>query len=131
MGLSVSSGPPAVALIVDEVHAEREEYAAYLTQHGIRTVQATDGLHGIAHAASQLPDVIAVDLGVPDRDIIDMCVRLKREESTRHIPIVGLSSVCKVDEFGRAMRAGCVSVLLKPCSPEELLEEIRRVISLR
>ena len=54
----------------------------------------------------------AVDLGVPDRDIIDMCMRLKREDSTKHIPIVGLSSVCKVDEFGRAMRAGCASVLL-------------------
>jgi len=131
MGLSFSSEPPTLALIVDPVQAEREEYAAYFMQHGIRTVQATDGLHGIAKAASQLPDVIAVDLGVPDRDIIDMCLRLKREDSTKHIPIVGLSSVCKVDEFGRAMRAGCVSVLLKPCTPEELLQEIRRVLSLR
>jgi len=122
------SSPPTLALIVDNVQVEREAYVAYLAEHGIRTVQATDGLHGIAQAASRLPDVIAVDLGVPDRDIIDMCMRLKREDSTKHIPIVGLSSVCKVDEFGRAMRAGCTSVLLKPCSPEELLAEIRRVL---
>jgi CheY-like chemotaxis protein len=119
-----------LALLVDETPSQRERLAEYLTQHGISTMQAEDGLHGIAKAASVLPDVIAVDLGSPRRDFIDMCARLKKEPSTRHIPIVALTTKGTATELKAAKEAGCTSVLLKPCTPNELLTEIRRVLLL-
>jgi len=130
MGLTAgSSGPRALALIVDYAQDEREAYAEYLAQHGISTVEAEDGLHGIAKAASMLPDVIAVDLRTPQRDVVDMCFRLKREDSTKHIPIIAVAEIYTASEIELAMRAGCTSVLVKPCLPEVLLNEIRRVLA--
>jgi CheY-like chemotaxis protein len=109
---------------------EREEYAKSLAQHGINTIEAEDGLHGMAKAASLLPDIIAADLRAPGRDVLDMCFRLKRQDSTRHIPIIGVTESGTIREIDQALRAGCVSVLVKPCLPNVLLAEIRRVLAL-
>ena len=130
MGLSPSSGHRTLALIVDYAQDDRDGYAAHLAQHGIATVEADDGLHGIAKAVSLLPDVIAVDLATPRRDGVDMCYRLKRQDSTKHIPIIAVTEIYTASEIEQALRAGCASVLAKPCSPSDLLAEIRRVLSL-
>ena len=120
----------ALALIVDADEEEREEYAMSLAQHGINTIEAEDGLHGIAKAASLLPDIIAADLRAPGQDVLDMCFRLTRQDSTRHIPIIGVTESGTIREIDQALRAGCVSVLVKPCLPNVLLAEIRRVLAL-
>jgi two-component system cell cycle response regulator DivK len=130
MGLSQSSDHRTLALIVDDDQEEREEYADNFARNGISTVEAEDGLHGIAKAASLLPDIIAVDLGRPGGDIFDMCFRLKRQHSTKHIPIIAVTEMGTVREIDQALRAGCVSVLVKPCRPNVLLAEIRRVLVL-
>ena len=75
-----------------------------------------------------LPDVIAVDLRRPHRDVVDMCFRLKRQDSTKHIPIIAVTETYTPTEIELAMRAGCASVLMKPCLPGALLDEIRRVL---
>ena len=131
MGLSHSSGHWALALIVDDDEEEREEYAKSLVRHGINTVEAEDGLHGIAKAAALLPDIIAADLRMPGRDVLDMCFRLKRQDATKRIPIIGVTESGTIREIDQAMRAGCVSVLVKPCLPNVLLDEIRRVLAFR
>ena len=130
MGLSTSPRQRTLALIVDPAQDEREEYAEYLAQHGVSTAQAEDGLHGIAKAASLLPDVIAVDLRLSPEDVADMCRRLRQQDSTRHIPIVAVTENGTTSEVERALRAGCTSVLVKPCLPNALLNEIRRVLAL-
>ena len=124
------AGNRTLALIVDYTWSDRDAYVTYFAQHGINTVDAEDGLHGIAKAASLLPDVIAVDLRTPGPDAVDMCFRLKRQESTKHIPIIAVTENGTTGEIDRAMRAGCASVLVKPCLPQTLLDEIRRVLSL-
>ena len=131
MGLSSLIPYRALALIVDPVRSEREQYAEYLVRHGIATAEAEDGLRGIAKAASLLPDVIAVDLQDSHRDVADMCARLKQRDSTSHIPIVAVTENGTASEIERAIRAGCTSVLVKPCLPSDLLAEIRRVLALR
>jgi CheY-like chemotaxis protein len=130
MGLSHSSDHRALALIVDDDEEEREAYARSLILNGINTAEAEDGLHGIAKAASLLPDVIAADLRTPGEDVLDMCYRLKRQETTKHIPIIGVTENGTLREIDQALRAGCVSVLVKPCLPNVLLAEARRVLAL-
>lgn len=130
MGLTQRSpGHRALALIVDYAQDEREAYAEYFAQHGISTVEAEDGVHGIAKAASLLPDVIAVDLRASHPDVVDMCFRLKRQDSTRHIPIIAVTESYTANEVEQALRAGCASVLMKPCLPSVLLAEIHRILA--
>ena len=123
------SGRRAMALIVDHAQREREDYADYLAQRGINTVEAGDGMHGMAKAGTLLPDVIAVDFGGPRQDVVDMCFLLKRQDATKHIPIIAVTEVCTPNEIELAMRVGCASVLMKPCLPEVLFDEIRRVLA--
>lgn len=130
MGLSAAPQHRTLALIVHPARGEREAYAEYLSQHGVSTAQAEDGLHGIAKAASLLPDVITADLRMSPEDVADMCLRLRQQTSTRHIPIVAVTENGTPSEVARATRAGCTSVLVKPCSPSALLGEIRRVLAL-
>jgi two-component system, cell cycle response regulator DivK len=58
-----------------------------------------------------------------------MCARLREQDSTRHIPIVAVTENGTASEIERAIRAGCTSVLIKPCLPKALFAEIRRVIA--
>ena len=130
MGLSHSSEHRTVALIVDTARGAREKFAEHLARHGITTIQAQDGFQGMAKAAALRPDVIAADLGMNGHDVVDMCFRLKRQDSTKHIPIIAVTAIAAVSAVEQALRAGCVSVLVKPCPPHVLLEEIRRVLAL-
>lgn len=118
------------ALIVDEDRDTRELYALYLSRSGVNTVEAEDGLHGLAKAASIVPDVITTDLVLPRMDGTELCRSLKSAERTRQIPIIVVTGSVKASEVDAAKQAGCISVLTKPCPPDVLLAEIRRVLAL-
>jgi len=59
-----------------------------------------------------------------------MCQRLKTQDTTREIPVIVVTGWVLPGQVEEAMASGCVSVLLKPCLPTELLAEIRRVLAL-
>lgn len=118
------------ALIVEDDRHTREGYSHYLSICGVNTVEAEDGLHGLARATSILPDVISTDLSLPRMNGIELCRSLKQEERTRHIPVIVLTGSTSENEVEAARKAGCILVLMKPCAPSKLLEEILRVLDL-
>jgi CheY-like chemotaxis protein len=116
------------ALIIHDNRDTREMYALYLSARGVNTVEAEDGFHGLAKATTIVPDVISTDLALPRMDGIELCRSLKMQDRTRQIPVIALTDLVSEDQISAAKRAGCVSVLLKPCSPEILLTEIQWVL---
>jgi len=118
------------ALIVDDDRDARELYTYYLAAEGLNTVEAEDGMHGLAKATSFVPDVITTDLRLPRMDGVQLCRSLKQQERTRDIPVIAVTRSVTAGEIAAAKQAGCISVLLKPCLPETLLDEIRRVLAL-
>ena len=118
------------ALIVDDDRDARELYTYYLAGEGMNTVEADDGMHGLAKATSLVPDVITTDLRLPRMDGVQLCRSLKQQDRTRDIPIIAVTGSASAREIEAAKQAGCVSVLLKPCLPETLLDEIKRVLGL-
>ena len=118
------------ALIVDDDRDTRELYTQYLSRSGVNTVEAEDGVHGLAKANSIVPDVIATDLILPRMSGIELCRSLQGAEPTRKIPVIVVTGSVKESEVAAAKQAGCVSVLIKPCLPETLLTEIHRVLAL-
>ena len=118
------------ALIVDDDRDTRELYTQYLSRSGVNTVEAEDGMHGLAKATSIVPDVITTDLILPRMSGTELCRSLKGAERTRQIPVIVVTDSVKESEVEAAKRAGCISVLIKPCSPDVLLTEIRRVLGL-
>jgi two-component system cell cycle response regulator DivK len=112
-----------VILIVDDDLDARRMYSRYLMAMGCAVYTARNGLSGIARAKSRRPDVVIMDLAMPELDGYAASKRLKRSPLTRTIPIIALSAVPTSRSEARA--AGCDAFLSKPCLPELLWCEIR------
>jgi CheY-like chemotaxis protein len=115
-------------LIVEDFTDAREMYAEYFTFLGYRVTTAENGLEAVNKAASQRPDVILMDLSLPILDGWEATRRLKASDKTKHIPVIALTGNALAGHDERARKAGCDSYLTKPCLPESVEKEIRRVL---
>src|SRR5207302_8963740 len=102
-------------------------YSHYLSHVGCDVRTARNGLRAIEKVAEQAPDVIVMDLAMPELDGWAASKRLKDAPQTAHIPIIALSAVPMAR--GGARRAGCGGFLAKPCLPDMLWWEIRAVVA--
>jgi len=112
------------ALVVDDYDDAREMYAEFLAYKGFEVLQAENGLQAMALAESLHPDLIVLDLALPDIDGIEVTRRLKGSQATSSIPIVMITANAQPAMLDAARKAGCAAVLVKPCTPEELLEVV-------
>jgi two-component system, cell cycle response regulator DivK len=118
-----------LALVVDHDADTREMYVMQLQAEGFAAEEAQNAAQALAKAVATRPDVVTTDLG-PGLDGISLCRELKSHHLTRAIPVIVVTGRGLREEVQQALDSGCVSVLLKPCLPNELLAEIRRVLRL-
>jgi CheY-like chemotaxis protein len=115
-------------LIVEDQSELRQLYAQELTMSGFDVIEAANGADAISHTADHGPDVVLMDLSLPVVDGWEATRRLKADARTAHIPVVALTAHDGSGELQRATRAGCDWFVPKPCQPQDLIEEIRRVL---
>jgi two-component system cell cycle response regulator DivK len=96
-----------------------------LTRAGYTVVVATDGAQGVALAASEQPDLILMDLGLPVLDGWEAVRRIKAAPWTSRIPIIALSAHAMTGDQEKALAAGCDDFDTKPVELQRLLEKIR------
>lgn len=116
-------------LLVDDYQDGREMYADALKFAGFRALEASSGLEALQLAIDRLPDLILMDLSLPGMDGWEVTARLKKDGRTKHIPIIALTAHALQEERDRAEQSGCDGFLAKPCLPDELLSEVRRVLT--
>lgn len=116
-------------LFVDDDAAALEGFTAYLTRSGFEVAPARSGVEALEAATTWSPNVIVLDLGLPDIDGWEVARRLKASPETIEIPIIALTASDLPHERVSAMRAGCDRHLAKPCVPADLLDAIRRCTS--
>ena len=113
-------------LIVEDDADSREVLACLVgVRQGVVVDTAANGQDGLALARAMRPDVILADLVLPMRSGGDMIRELKAQPETKRIPIIAVTGLPSDD----AIRAGCDGYVRKPCRPEDLLGEIRRVLA--
>ena len=115
-------------LVVDDYQDAREMYAEYLQFSGFRVAEARNGNEAVEQAFALKPDLILMDLSLPGMDGWEATRRLKADETTRHIPIVALTGHALAGASEGARRAGCDSFVTKPCLPDDLVVEVRRML---
>jgi CheY-like chemotaxis protein len=118
-------------LIVDDNEDSRSMYAWYFTHEGFRVAEAAHGFEGVNRAFKMHPDAIVMDLLMPALDGWEAIRLLRNRACTRRIPIVALTGDTDIEHLKLAKNAGCDVVLLKPCSPDLVLVEIRRLLSMQ
>ena len=115
-------------LVVDDYQDAREMYAEYLQYSGFRVAEAKNGNEAVTQARALKPDLILMDLSLPGMDGWEATRVLKADEETRHIPIVALTGHALAGASEGARKAGCDSFVTKPCLPDDLVVEVRRML---
>lgn len=115
-------------LVVDDYQDAREMYAEYLQFSGFRVAEARNGNEALEQAFALKPDLILMDLSLPGMDGWEATRRLKADAATRHIPIVALTGHALAGASEGARKAGCDSFVTKPCLPDDLVVEVRRML---
>jgi two-component system cell cycle response regulator DivK len=124
---AAASGRPLV-LVADDMEDIRDMYAHYLSGQGFRPELACTGLEALSKASVLHPDVIVMDLNMPELDGWEATRRLKSSDITRAIPVIALTGLAVSQSKQAALEAGCDGYLTKPCFPDTLADEIRRVL---
>ncbi len=122
------AGKKLLVLVVDDFADNREMYSEYLSFSGYDVIEAKNGKEALEAAQSRMPDIIIMDLSLPVMDGWEATRRLKADEKTRRIPVVALTGHALAGHSKGARDAGCDSVLAKPCLPDQLVAEIKRML---
>ena len=122
--------PEPLVLVVDDYEDARMMYAEYFEFSGFAVIQACNGVEALEKANELLPDVILMDLSLPIMDGWEATRRLKGDERTRAIPVVALTGHALSGYADGAVEAGCDAFVAKPCLPDALVREVRRVLRL-
>jgi two-component system cell cycle response regulator DivK len=112
-------------LIVDDNERNRRLARDVLRAAGLRTIEAASGGAGIAIATAQLPDVMLLDLQLPDMDGTTVARELRKEVRTAHLPIVAWSARPYLGDRPGLLAAGFVGYLEKPIDVGEFPEQVR------
>jgi two-component system, cell cycle response regulator DivK len=100
----------------------------FFERHGYRVFAAEDGLAALEAAREHLPDVIVMDLSLPNLDGLGATRELKRDPKTRGIPVLMLTAHGYGSAGRRAREAGCAGFIPKPCDPRRVLREVEQLI---
>ena len=114
---------PCVLLVDDELDQLRL-LQTILHDYGFNLKTAQNGEQALAHTAQQIPDLILMDIKMPEMDGLNACKALKARPSVAHVPVVFLTSLHEVSYKLQAFDAGGVDYLLKPVDPQEAIARV-------
>lgn len=118
-----------IALVVDDSKTILEMLAKCLAHDGLTVMTAANGEDALAQLDTQTPDIIILDVVLPDRSGFEICRELKAEKSTSNIPIIICSTKdTDMDKFW-GKKQGADAYLTKPIDQEELSKTVQQLIS--
>lgn len=100
-----------------------------LEQSGFEVVAARSGPEGIALAASAQPDLILLDIQLPEMDGYAVARALRQNPRLKDVPVVAVTSYAMVGDRERTLAAGCTGYLEKPINPDTFMGEISRFLT--
>jgi CheY-like chemotaxis protein len=118
-------------LVVEDNEWSRDMLFRRLSRRGYQVIAAPDGRRGIAMALAQSPDLIVMDMSLPELDGWEATRRLKANPATRDIPIVALTAHAMASDRKKAMDAGCDDYHTKPVDFESLVRSLEAFLEAR
>jgi CheY-like chemotaxis protein len=115
-------------LLVEDNEMNRDMLSRRLVRNGFEVVMAVDGSEGVAMAASEKPDLILMDMSLPVMDGWEATRRVKADDATRSVPVIGLTAHAMAGDREKAIEAGCDDYDTKPVELDRLIGKIERLI---
>ena len=116
-------------LIVEDNEMNRDMLSRRLARRGYETVIAVDGGEGLEKVASEKPDIVVMDMGLPVVDGWEATRRLKADAGTRNIPVIGLTAHAMAGDRDKVIAAGCDDYDTKPVELPRLLQKIEALLA--
>jgi two-component system, cell cycle response regulator DivK len=113
-------------LLVEDNEDNRIIYATALRYAGYSVIEAVTGTEGVRLARDEKPDMILMDISIPELDGWEASTILKADPDTRHIPIIAVTAHALPGDEERSLAAGCDGYLAKPIPPAALIAEVDR-----
>lgn len=117
-------------LIVDDVKAELDMMAEYLTNAGFKIIMANNGEEAIAKTIENKPDLIVTDWMMPKMGGLDICRKLRRNPETESIPIVTCTAKDRDVDRMWAKKQGVKAYVTKPCTQDELVTAVKEAMKI-
>ena len=117
---------PIKILLVDDEPEVLEFLKKRLEKEGFLVSTAKDGVEGLQKAQSELPDLILLDIIMPNKDGFTMLKELRAEESLRSIPVIIVTAKGETSAVFEGQELRATDYLIKPVDFEQLLKYIRR-----
>ncbi len=115
-------------LIVEDNELNLKLFRDLLTAHGYETIETKEGLEAIRLTKSDKPDLILMDIQLPEVSGLDVTRRLKSDSSISDIPIIAVTAFAMKDDEEKILAAGCEAYISKPISIMPFLNTVRRFL---
>ncbi|HEY9822328.1 MAG TPA: response regulator [Candidatus Sericytochromatia bacterium] len=131
MPIQPACAPKADILIIDDTPENLNLLSTMLTEQGYKVRSVTKGSTGLRGAQAAPPDLILLDVNMPQMKGYEVCQHLKGDERTREIPVIFISALGDALDKVKAFRAGGVDYITKPFQVEEVLARIENHLTIR
>jgi putative two-component system response regulator len=118
-------------LIVDDVPANIQVVVSILRDDGYQLSVATNGKQALDLVQRVHPDLLLLDIMMPDMDGYEVCTRLKADEATKHIPVLFITALADAQDEAKGLALGAVDYITKPINPELLRARVRNHLELK
>lgn len=115
-------------LFVENQEDNRRIMRDLLKSAGYETIEAATGLEGVSAAERERPDLILMDIPLPEIDGYEATRRIRATPELREIPIIAVTSFALSGDDAKAYEAGCNGYVTKPYSPRALLAKVREFV---
>jgi DNA-binding response OmpR family regulator len=115
-------------LVVDDEPDALEFLINGLQKNNFNTISALNGEEGFKRAFEEKPDLILLDLVMPNKDGFTMLEELKTNQSTKDIPVIVLSAKSEIDNIYKGQEYGAIDYIIKPCDVQTILRYVMRYI---
>lgn len=112
-------------LIVEDNLLNMKLFNDLLEAHGYRTLKTTDGIEALEMAREHKPDLILMDIQLPEVSGLDVTRWIKEDNNISHIPVIAVTAFAMKGDEERMLRGGCEAYLSKPISVAKFLETVR------
>ena len=118
-------------LVVDDTPANLRVLSRLLTDNGYKVRPVPNGALAIEAVKAAPPDLIFLDIRMPDMDGYEVCERLKQDSASRNIPVIFISAMSEIEEKVKGFKSGCVDFITKPFQEGEVLIRLENHLTIR
>jgi two-component system cell cycle response regulator DivK len=119
---------PKTVLIVEDNELNMKLFHDLLEAHGYATIETRNGVEALELARAHLPDLILMDIQLPEVSGLDVTKWIKEDERTRAIPVIAVTAFAMKGDEERIRGGGCEAYLSKPISVSKFLETVRHYL---